>query len=166
MTEPESLRRRRFLARAIQVLGACITAGLALPGMAYLLAPGRRQSSGAWVEAGSLTRLSLQNPEEVTFRRTRVDGWKVVNEKATAWLVRLAGNEVAAFSPHCTHLGCAYHYNSGIREFVCPCHASNFALDGKVLTGPAPRALDRYPVRVEGDRILIGELPPPPGSAT
>lgn len=165
MTALESPRRRRFLVRAIQFMGACLTAGLALPALAYLFAPGRRPSTGAWVEAGTLTQLRLRVPEEVMFRRTRVDGWKIVNEKAAAWLVRLDQNEVAAFSPQCTHLGCAYHYNSGIGEFVCPCHASNFSLDGQVLTGPAPRALDRYPVRLEGDRILIGELPPPPGSA-
>jgi menaquinol-cytochrome c reductase iron-sulfur subunit len=166
IADPESPGRRRILARAVQALGAAIAAALALPALAYLFAPGRRPSAGAWVVAGSLATLSPGNPEEVGFLRTRVDGWKIVNEKATAWLVRLGDNEVAAFSPQCTHLGCAYHYDAGLREFVCPCHASNFSLTGQVLTGPAPRPLDRYPVRLDGDRILIGELPPPTESAT
>jgi menaquinol-cytochrome c reductase iron-sulfur subunit len=156
MTANDAAGRRRFLTRAIQGLGALITAALALPAAAYLLTPGRRGAAGAWVEAARLDDLPLRVPEEIVFRRTRVDGWKIVNEKSTAWVVRLNENEVAAYNPQCTHLGCAYHFNAGIGEFVCPCHTSNFSLEGQVLTGPAPRALDRYEVRIDAGKVLIG----------
>ncbi|MFI6869069.1 ubiquinol-cytochrome c reductase iron-sulfur subunit [Nocardia sp. NPDC050406] len=57
------------------------------------------------------------------------------------------------FSSTCTHLGCK------VNEIVdglikCPCHKSDFRLDGTVDSGPAPRPLDNRSIRVDGDRIL------------
>lgn len=153
--------RRAFFERAIQGLGALIAAGFGLPALAYLFVPTRARSSGAWIEAGDLTQLGLRTPEEVVFRRTRVDGWKIISEKSTAWVVKLGESEVAAYRPQCTHLGCAYHYDDKDGEFVCPCHSSNFSLEGQVLSGPAPRPLDRYSVRIEGTKVLIGDLDQP-----
>ncbi len=80
--------------------------------------------------------------------------------KATAWVVKGPYNEVVAFSPQCTHLGCAYHWDGPSHTFVCPCHNSVFAIDGKVLGGPAPRPLDRFITKIQGGRLDIG--PPEP----
>lgn len=41
---------------------------------------------------------------------------------------------------------------------LCPCHSSVFSPDGKVLGGPAPRPLDRYHVKIENTRLLLGRL--------
>ena len=98
----------------------------------------------------------------MTFRRNRVDGWKVVSEKDTAWVLKAANNQVTAYGPQCTHLGCAYHWDTGKNEFVCPCHNSIFSIDGRVLGGPAPRPLDRYETKVEGGKLLLGRLQPSP----
>jgi menaquinol-cytochrome c reductase iron-sulfur subunit len=94
----------------------------------------------------------------MTFRRNRVDGWKVTSEKSTAWVVKFANNQVVAYAPQCTHLGCAYHWDQGKTEFVCPCHNSIFSIDGKVQDGPAPRPLDRFQTKIEGKQLLVGPL--------
>lgn len=56
-----------------------------------------------------------------------------------------------AFSGKCPHLGCAFkwrqHKTLG-QVFLCPCHLSIYDASGKVLDGPAPRALDALPIRV------------------
>jgi cytochrome b6-f complex iron-sulfur subunit len=44
----------------------------------------------------------------------------------------------------CTHLGCVVALSSD--GFHCPCHGSQFALDGKVVKGPAPSPLAWYEV--------------------
>ncbi len=88
--------------------------------------------------------------------RKRVDGWRKITEKTSTWLVKTDQNTVVAFNPACTHLACPYHWDDGARQFVCPCHDSKFSIDGKVLGGPAPRALDRYVAKVQDGKILIG----------
>lgn len=131
---------------------------LAVPTAMYLLVPPRTRRQSGWIDAGDISALAPESPVEMSFQKSRVDGWRVVTEKRTAWVVKKADNSIVAFGPQCTHLGCAYHWEMDTKKFVCPCHASYFSIDGQVLTGPAPRALDRYQTKVESNRLQIGEL--------
>lgn len=65
---------------------------------------------------------------------------------------------IVAFVPRCTHLGCTLIWKAdgpvfegNAAYFDCPCHSSRFAIDGRVLNGPAARDLDRYPSKLAGD---------------
>jgi quinol---cytochrome c reductase iron-sulfur subunit, bacillus type len=153
--------RRMFLVGAIYGLWALIGAALSLPAAVYLLLPPKARKREEWVEAGDLSRLDVNDPEEVVFRKNRVDGWKISSEKTSAWVVKLSDNTAVAFAPSCTHLGCAYHWDERKKNFLCPCHTSTFGVDGRVLSGPAPRALDRYAVEIKGGKILLGEVQKP-----
>jgi menaquinol-cytochrome c reductase iron-sulfur subunit len=134
--------------------------GLALgaPALVYLLLPPKVKKGEEWVEAASVEKLEPGVPEEVVFRRNRVDGWKITSEKTSAWVVKTSDSQIVAFAPQCTHLGCAYHWDQRKKEFLCPCHTSTFSLDGKVTAGPAPRPLDRYQARIEGGKLLLGPI--------
>jgi menaquinol-cytochrome c reductase iron-sulfur subunit len=147
--------RRRVLVSVIAGAAGLIAAGLGIPALAYLALPPKTQRKQQWADAGDLSNLAPGTPREITFSRTRVDGWRTENEKAGAWVVQQADGKLTAFSPQCTHLGCAYHWEAGAHQFVCPCHGSRFAIDGRVLAGPAPRPLDRYEVRVVGARLWL-----------
>ncbi len=61
-----------------------------------------------------------------------------------------------AFSKVCTHLGCLVKYDKERQIFICPCHAGVFDLEGNVISGPPPRPLEKFAVRVDGDNIVIG----------
>jgi len=154
--ETQDTSRRSFYYVCINGLGALIGAALAIPAAAYLLIKPKSGGAAQWVDAADLNQLQVQKPEEVVYRRTRIDGWRTVNEKTTAWVVKMSDQNVVAFTPNCTHLGCAYHWDDQQKNFICPCHTSAFSLDGKVLSGPAPRPLDRYVTRIEGSQLLIG----------
>ncbi|MBV8186378.1 MAG: FAD-dependent oxidoreductase [Alphaproteobacteria bacterium] len=65
--------------------------------------------------------------------------------------LKLGGQQVAAYrdetgglhvrSAVCTHAGCALHWNAFERCWDCPCHGSQFGVDGEVLNGPAAQPL-------------------------
>jgi cytochrome b6-f complex iron-sulfur subunit len=46
-----------------------------------------------------------------------------------------------AMSAVCTHLGCMTVWKQYAGVIACPCHGSNFRIDGTVTGGPAPRPL-------------------------
>jgi menaquinol-cytochrome c reductase iron-sulfur subunit len=150
--------RRSFHLSVIYGLWGFISAALAIPAGAYLLFPPKSRTKTGFVEVADLAQLPANQPEEVIFRRTRVDGWKVTSEKASAWVLKKSPDEVIAFAPQCTHLGCAYTWDERKQNFLCPCHTSAFSVDGKVLMGPAPRALDRYDIKVENGKLLLGDI--------
>lgn len=155
MSTPETTRRS-FYVVLIQALGAMIGAALAIPAGVYLLFKPKVQKEAQWVQAADVAQLQVRKPEEVVFRRTRVDGWRTVNEKSTAWVVKMDDQNVVVYTPNCTHLGCAYHWDEQQKYFLCPCHTSEFSIDGKVIAGPAPRPLDRYVSRVDNGKLFIG----------
>jgi cytochrome b6-f complex iron-sulfur subunit len=63
--------------------------------------------------------------------------------------------KLIAMNPTCTHAGCTVAWQPDRQAFVCPCHNSRFASDGKVLQGPAEKPLATYAVKLEGDSILV-----------
>ncbi len=82
-------------------------------------------------------------------------------EDHPAILVRLRESEFAAYSQACTHLMCPVHYQHEKKQFYCPCHEGFFsAQDGRVLAGPPPRALPRYPVEVRNGEIWVKPAQP------
>jgi cytochrome b6-f complex iron-sulfur subunit len=70
----------------------------------------------------------------------------------------------------CVHLGCSVPHCEKSMLFECPCHGSKYRLHGEYYGGPAPRGLDRFPVTVEGDSVVVdtGDLQtgPPRGTNT
>jgi menaquinol-cytochrome c reductase iron-sulfur subunit len=154
----EPTTRRGFYVGAIFGLWGIIGAGLGLPALVYLLFPPKPHKEDEWIDLGDISALQPGTPVEMVFRRNRKDGWKVISEKSTAWVVKQADQQIVAFGPQCTHLGCAYHWEDSKREFLCPCHTSLFSMDGKVTAGPAPRPLDRFDVKVENNHLKIGKL--------
>jgi menaquinol-cytochrome c reductase iron-sulfur subunit len=150
-------RRNLFIA-AIFGLWSLIAGALLGPAFAYLFLPPRARKNDEWFEIGDISTLRPGVPVEMMYRRNRRDGWKVISEKSTSWVVKLPAGEVVAFGPQCTHLGCAYHWDADKSEFLCPCHSSLFSIDGSVVTGPAPRPLDRFETRIDSNKLLIGPL--------
>lgn len=70
-------------------------------------------------------------------------------------LAQPTAGTVVGFSAKCPHQGCKVA--PAAKEFDCPCHQSRFDLaTGKVLGGPAPRALDKVTVTVDGGAVMAG----------
>ena len=63
-----------------------------------------------------------------------------------------------AFSAVCTHSGRIVHWEKSKRHFACPCHAATFDAQGKVVTGPPPKALPEYGVVVVQGEVIVKDL--------
>ena len=50
---------------------------------------------------------------------------------------------------------CLISWETKLSRFQEPCGGAFFALDGSYLGGPSPRAMDRYPVRIEEDEVWV-----------
>jgi Rieske Fe-S protein len=72
-----------------------------------------------------------------------------------ALLIRVGESEFRAFSAVCTHLNCTVQFQTQTRQIWCACHNGLFDLNGKVVSGPPPRPLEEFAVRVRGDEVVI-----------
>ena len=71
-------------------------------------------------------------------------------------LIHVSDGEYSAFSQKCTHLMCPVHYSRDKHQIVCPCHNGFFAPDdGRVLAGPPPKPLPRFPVEVRDGKVWV-----------
>ena len=136
--------RRGFLQRIWLALGGVVALQLLWIGIDILRPRGdrtRRKGGSDLFVAGPVDRFA---PGSVTpFPAGRF------------YLVRLAGGGFLALSRTCTHLGCTVPWLEDEQRFVCPCHASVFAMTGDVLAPPAPRALDLFAVRIENRVVKV-----------
>ena len=78
------------------------------------------------------------------------------SDGSPAVVVRTAtGNKgISAVSLVCPHAG--FIVKEVDKKWQCPAHGSLFALDGKLLGGPATTALKKYPVTISGTKATIG----------
>lgn len=70
-----------------------------------------------------------------------------------AWVLQLQPGHFTAFDARCPHQGCSVRFVSASAGFVCPCHQSRFAADGRRIDGPAPTGLLPVPVKLVGDEV-------------
>jgi cytochrome b6-f complex iron-sulfur subunit len=79
------------------------------------------------------------------------------------WLVGTEAGVIALYKV-CTHLDCLVHWDDQEGTFVCPCHGSQFDRDGRYISGPAPRSLDRFVTQVvTPDGTVLAESEPQTG---
>jgi len=76
---------------------------------------------------------------------------KIFEEKKV--IVRRDAGGLHAISLICTHLGCIVTKHAD--KFECPCHGSKFDVRGKVIGGPAPKALEWFKVSQLPDGKLV-----------
>ncbi len=128
-----------------------------------------------WVEIGQLINAEPDvffHPEE--YGEEEYHGVHLLQEKAKAALIVVrmrpeditpaAGREnwgidgILAYSKICTHVGCPISlWEQWTHHLLCPCHQSTFDLadNGKVIFGPAARALPQLPLAVDEEGYLI-----------
>lgn len=135
-------QRRTFLGAMLAAVGAALAGFAGWPVLRYL-APG-----GGSQDVGKVRLDKALAP---------VGGAHLFNFNGRpAILLQKQPGEFVALSAVCTHLGCIVKWVEADRELLCPCHGGRFSVDGAVLGGPPPSALELYPVALEADQVLVG----------
>ena len=136
------MQRRSFLKLLTSILGLTALGAFLYPLFRFLLP----------VEAASRVR-TVDIPKSDVPVGTAKD---LMIGVTPAIVVNTSSKGFLAFSKVCTHLGCLVKYDSERQVFICPCHAGIFDLEGNVISGPPPKPLPRFSVRVEGNNLVIG----------
>lgn len=71
------------------------------------------------------------------------------------YISHIEGTGILAIWHRCTHLGCTVPWREEEKRFHCPCHSSIFNPNGEVVSGPAPRPLDIFPIEIIDDEVHV-----------
>ena len=150
------MSRRKFMRSAIAAIGGFIGAAMAIPAIAYIVGPAvQRNQQQEWIRLGSASKVEIGTPTLFKTKIEKQTGWIINETELTFYVITEDGRNYVAMSNICTHLGCRVRWISDENQFFCPCHNAIFDEDGNVMTGPPPRPLDRYEVKVEEDQLFI-----------
>lgn len=126
---------------------------------------------------------STNNPVKISFSFKAKDGYLESDDNQFVWGIKFTPEQLAnfkekrkdlfsgegqvpydavnkqfgfvIFSAVCPHLGCRYQWLTEQKKFMCPCHGSQFGLEGEYLAGPSPRGLDPLPFREKDGKAEI-----------
>ena len=136
------MNRRSFLKSLAFILGSTVAASLVYP-ITRFLSP----------------QQSKTREVKVTIKKSDVpvgEGKEIVLGGRPAIVINAKGIGYMALSRVCTHLGCLVEFDKKTNTFICPCHAGTFNIEGNVISGPPPKPLEKLPLNVLGDNIIIG----------
>ena len=142
--ERETYSRRSFLSKLWIVLGALTFAEVVVMVIAFFR-PRKPRTSAAEQDA-----IIIAGPAD-NFEPGTVSAFV----RGKFYLARLEDGGFLAMSRTCTHLSCTVPWVSGENKFICPCHSSEFDIRGEVISPPAPRALDLYPIVIENNVLKV-----------
>ena len=144
--EDNAVSRRRFLLGAwgVALLALFGQAGSALFG--FMKPRVEEGGFGSEVVAGRVEEF-----EPGTIRHVR---------KGRFYISTLKDGGMLAMWHRCTHLGCTVPWRDDEGRFHCPCHNSIFTITGEVVSGPAPRPLDLFPIKVVDGVVIVDTSAP------
>ena len=154
-SEKTSVSRRDFMKTTILGIGGFIGAAIGLPAIAYVVGPALQQNIIEWIRLGSASKVELNTPTLFKTTIEKQTGWINTEEEFSVYVLTTNGQEYVVMSNVCTHLGCRVRWIPEKDGFYCPCHNGVFAKDGSVVSGPPPRALDRFEVKVEDGVLFV-----------
>jgi cytochrome b6-f complex iron-sulfur subunit len=171
-----AVSRRQFLNRAWT---ASFLTFLGLFGMSSLsfLWPTLTGGFGTKITAGNhedlLAEIGPENgykPKFVAEGRFWLTYYEGTGDSPVYAAIGAVDAKMQALYRKCVHLGCSVPHCDKSLLFECPCHGSKYRLHGEYYSGPAPRGLDRFPISIEGGKVVVdtGDLQtgPPRGTDT
>ena len=139
--DPAYITRTKFLTGVAVVTGGVMTAAILVPVVGFAAADTLKEEKWQWVDIGPMsdfpdgkvTSIAVSGPSPESDRRA---------------YVRHKDGAIIAIWNRCAHLGCPVAYSAGGDVYACPCHGGAYDSLGLVTSGPPPRPLDRFDVKI------------------
>jgi cytochrome b6-f complex iron-sulfur subunit len=140
---PASFSRRRFVDYLLGTSAFATLAAILYPIFRFMVPPEIVEAQQNSVVAAKTSEIPVNSGKIFKF------GSK------PGLLVRTQSGDLKAFSASCTHLDCIVQYDPNSKQIICACHNGAYDLTGKNVSGPPPRPLDEFIVKVTGDDITV-----------
>jgi cytochrome b6-f complex iron-sulfur subunit len=142
------MNRRRFLEQVHVISGGVLCGSALLSGCAA----GARTRYVGMTRMGD--RIAVSRAEMIEGSGALVE---VPGIKLPLYLHSHGGDRFSAVSTRCMHRGC--EVEPAADRLACPCHGSQYTLEGAVLKGPTERPLAKYRVSADPTTIYIHLTP-------
>lgn len=161
--------RRNFIVWYLASLLTAFALAMIAPIIPYVIPPPAKGSGRVKIPIQLPKGLSaLQDKEAISFDAPNGEAFEIASSGGDnvagepafkGWLVKL-GSQIKVFATNCSHLGCSVNLSSNKDRFECPCHGSQFGLNGSVLHGPAtaPLAIFKWEKGTADNEIVIQGL--------
>ena len=138
-----ALNRRKFVNSLLGIGGIGGLLTIIYPALSFLKPPKSAKPNVNSVKAGIASAFPSNSSKIIKFGRIPV------------LLVKSEDDNFIALSGTCTHLDCIVQYKEDTKQVWCACHNGVYDLRGRNVSGPPPRSLDNYIVKVINDEIII-----------
>jgi cytochrome b6-f complex iron-sulfur subunit len=143
----EDISRRAFVRILAASAGAVYAAAIGYPVYRYLSSPAEKSR-----QAGAVREVSLDGAD--TLKPGSVLMFKFGSQPAM--LIHHADGTWVSLSAVCTHLGCTVQYEADQNRIHCACHGGVYdAHTGKNVSGPPPKPLPAYSVKVGNGSVVV-----------
>jgi len=139
-TQPE---RRSFISWLLSGGVAASLGSFFYPVLRFLNPPQITEAPVDEVIAGKISEMKANSGKIIKFGNK------------PALLIRASESDWKAFSAVCTHLNCTVQYQESGSQIWCACHNGTYDLNGRVVSGPPPKPLEEYAVKLRGDEVVI-----------
>ena len=135
--------RKKFLNTLLGIGGIGGLAAILYPVLSFLSPPKITEPTVNSVKAGTSSDFPANSSKIIKFGRSPVI------------LIKTDNGQYKALSASCTHLDCIVQYKKDTKQIWCACHNGIYDLNGRNISGPPPRPLEEYNVKVVKDEIII-----------
>jgi Rieske Fe-S protein len=138
--------RRTFLNSLLGLGGIGGLLSVFYPVLSFMTPPKSAEAKVNSIKAGLSSEFPTNSSKIIKFGRKPVI------------LIKTEDDQYKALSASCTHLDCIVQYKSDTKQIWCACHNGTYDLNGRNISGPPPKPLEEYDVKVVNEEIVITKV--------
>ena len=167
-SQEEQSDRRGFIKGASWAIGAAIGVVPMAAGVRMAMDPLSRKAiavDAEFIRLAEVSDLEAGVPRKFAIVEDKRDKWSRYKDVpvGAVYLLLEKGEDSKSSEPKvivsntvCPHLGCFVDYRPEQQDYFCPCHDSNFKLDGSLKKGVSPRGMDTLEVEIrKGHEVWV-----------